>query len=207
MEEEEPVARTQDGERPGLRERKKARTRGLIQSHALRLFREQGYKETSVEQIAEAAEVSPSTVFHYFPTKADLVLYDAMDDQLLEALRAVPADMGGLQAIRQALKQVLGEFVRSDVDAQIERARLLATVPELRAAMFAEFARTLRFMAELLAERTGRPADDETLQLLAGAVLGVGLTAWLSAADGTPADAFVERVDKGIGLLESGFHL
>src|SRR5580704_2257713 len=60
----------------GLRERKKARTRASIREHALRLFREQGYHATTVEKIAEAAEISPSTFFRYFPTKEDLVLQD-----------------------------------------------------------------------------------------------------------------------------------
>jgi transcriptional regulator GlxA family with amidase domain len=55
--------------RPGLRERKKTKTRAAIREHALRLFREQGYEATTVEQIAEAAEVSHSTFFRYFPTK------------------------------------------------------------------------------------------------------------------------------------------
>lgn len=53
----------------GLRERKKAKTKAAIQQHALRLFRQQGYQATTVEQIAEAAEVSPSTFFRYFPPR------------------------------------------------------------------------------------------------------------------------------------------
>lgn len=64
---------------PGLRERKKAKTRAAIQHEALRLFREQGYDETKIEQIAAAVEVSESTIYRYFPTKEDLVLWDEFD--------------------------------------------------------------------------------------------------------------------------------
>ena len=81
---------TDDPPKLGLRERKKAKTRAAIQEQALRLFREQGYEETSIEAIAEAAEVSPSTVFRYFPTKPDLVIYDDLDDRMIEAFRASP---------------------------------------------------------------------------------------------------------------------
>jgi len=75
----------------GLRERKKARTRASLREHALRLFGEQGYHATTVEQIAAAAEVSPSTFFRYFPTKEDLVLQDDMDTRMVEALERQPA--------------------------------------------------------------------------------------------------------------------
>ena len=63
----------------GLRERKKQKTRESIQRTALRLFERQGYEETTIEQIAAAAEISESTFFNYFPTKEDVVLYDAYD--------------------------------------------------------------------------------------------------------------------------------
>ncbi len=77
----------------GLRERKKARTRASLREHALRLFREQGYQATTVEQIAAAAEVSPSTFFRYFPTKEDVVLQDDMDTRLVEAFARQPPDL------------------------------------------------------------------------------------------------------------------
>jgi len=63
----------------GLRERKKLKTRESIQREAMRLFQMQGYEETTIEQIAAAVEISPSTFFNYFPNKEDVVLYDALD--------------------------------------------------------------------------------------------------------------------------------
>src|SRR5439155_23369413 len=91
------------GARPGLRERKKARTRAAIREHAFRLFREQGYDATTVEQIADAAEVSPSTFFRYFPTKEDVVLQDDMDLLWLEAIREQPPEVGAIAALREGM--------------------------------------------------------------------------------------------------------
>src|SRR5579871_1515510 len=87
---------------PGLRERKKARTRAALREHALRLFREQGYQATTVEQIAAAAEVSPSTFFRYFPTKEDLVLQDDMDTRIVAAFEQQPPGLGPIAAVRAA---------------------------------------------------------------------------------------------------------
>src|SRR3954451_6679588 len=93
-------------ERPdGLRERKKARTRAAIREHALRLFRENGYQRTTVEQIAAAAEVSPSTFFRYFPTKEDLVLQDDMDTRIVEAFERQPPGLGPVAAVRGAIRE------------------------------------------------------------------------------------------------------
>ena len=76
---------------PGLRERKKAKTRAAIQTQALRLIAEQGYEATTVEQIAEAAEISPSTFFRYFPTKEDVVVEDDYDPLLVVAFGSAGA--------------------------------------------------------------------------------------------------------------------
>jgi len=121
-------------DKPGLRERKKARTRASIQEHALRLFREQGYEATTVEQIAEAAEVSPSTFFRYFPTKEDVVAYDALDPAVMASWRSQPPEMAPIPAIRRAMIEVFGSLTPDQVAEMMDRGRLLFSVPELRQA-------------------------------------------------------------------------
>jgi AcrR family transcriptional regulator len=197
-----------DGQRrSGLRERKKARTRAEIQQQALRLFQEQGYAETTVEQIAEAAVVSPTTVYRYFPTKPDLVIYDDLDEPMMAALRAQPTDMTSLEAMRQAITGVFGGSIGQELEVQRQRADLIREVPELRAAMIDEFTRTLRLMATTIAQRAGDKADYDEVLALAGAVLGVTLAAWLSSEGEGWTERFLERVDKGIRVLETGFDI
>jgi len=194
--------------RPGLRERKKAKTRALIQAEALRLFRERGYEDTSVEQIAEAAEVSPSTVFRYFPTKPDLVIYDDLDERMIEAFRAQPPGLSAVQAMRAVFRSGFGSLPSDALALQLERERLMRTVPELQSAMLGEFVRTTQEIAQLVAERCGRPADDVAVLAFAGSVIGVAIAAWFGTGrGGEPPERFVEQVDAGLALLESGFTL
>src|SRR5262249_43645421 len=129
-------------ERPslGLRERKKAKTRAAIQQQALRLFREQGYEATTVEQIAEAAEVSPSTYFRYFPTKEDVVLWDDLDPLLIAAFEAQPGELRPIQALRGAVRQVFADLPAGEMEQQWERSQLILAVPELRMRMLDQFA-------------------------------------------------------------------
>jgi AcrR family transcriptional regulator len=199
------VIRAANPPRSGLRERKKAKTRALIQEHALRLFREQGYDETSIEQIAQSAEVSPSTVFRYFPTKPDLVIYDDLDERMIEAFRVQPPELNAVQALRASLRSGFGGLAGDEMAVQLERERLMRSVPELQAAMLGEFARTVGEIADLVAERSRRPADDDAVLALAGAVIGIAIAAWFSADGDDSAARFLHRVDQGIALLESGF--
>ncbi len=190
----------------GLRERKKARTRAAIQEHALRLFAQQGYQATTVEQIAEAAEVSPSTFFRYFPTKEDVVLYDVLDPPVLAAFRAQPAELSPIQALRGAMRAVFAELPAEELEVQQQRDRLVRSVPELRARMLDEFARNLDLLAELVAERVGRRADELAVRTLAGAVIGVGIAAWFTAGDQTMTDS-IAMLDASLAQLEAGLTL
>ena len=190
--------------RVGLRERKKAKTRAAIQDHALRLFREHGYDETSVEDIAEAAEVSPSTFFRYFPTKEDVVLYDAFDPILIEAFLSQPRDLSPIQAMRVAMRIALSDSTGAWVTQQRERATLLMAVPELRRRMLDEFVVGMEPFAVALAQRVGRPPDDFAVRNLVAAVLGVGLGAWLYAGSD---QAYLDWFDAALAHLEAGLPL
>jgi AcrR family transcriptional regulator len=190
--------------RPGLRERKKAKTRAAIQDHALRLFRERGYDETSVEEIAAAAEVSPSTFFRYFPTKEDVVLYDAFDPILIEAFLTQPPDLSPIRAMRVAMRSAMTDPAGSWVSQQRERAGLLMAVPELRRRMLDEFVAGMEPFAEALGQRVGRPRDDFAVRNLVSAVMGVGLGAWLYA--GSDQD-YLDWFDAALAHLEAGLPL
>jgi AcrR family transcriptional regulator len=190
----------------GLRERKKARTKTAIQQHALRLFHERGYQATTVEQIAAAAEVSPSTFFRYFPTKEDVVLYDALDPVLLEAFRTQPAELRPIQALRGAMWAVFADLPAAELAVQQERDALIRSVPELRARMLDEFAKNLQLFAEIVAERVGRRPDDPAVRTVAGAVIGVGISAWYTAGDQATKD-FLGVLDASLAHLEAGLPL
>jgi len=188
--------------RPGLRERKKARTRAAIREHALRLFREQGYDATTVEQIAEAAEVSPSTFFRYFPTKEDVVLQDDMDLLWMDAFRAQPPDLGPIAAMRTAVRSVFASLGAAELAQLREAMDLAMAVPAVRARMLEEFARTVQIIAGAVAERSGRAAADFEVKALAGAVVGVAMAAWFDQPD--DLEGLGDRFERGLTLLESG---
>jgi AcrR family transcriptional regulator len=170
---------------PGLRERKKARTKATIQREALRLFSRDGYAETSVEQIAAAAEISPSTFFRYFPTKEDVVLADFIDARAVDRLLKAPEELGPLQALAYAISTTMEEMGEEELALEGLRNELIQSVPELRRGMISEMVRPMVLLAEALAQRLGRPADDPDLRMFAGAVIG-GLVVTTSDGPGPP---------------------
>ncbi|HEV2373624.1 MAG TPA: TetR family transcriptional regulator [Streptosporangiaceae bacterium] len=191
--------------RQGLRERKKARTRAAIREHAFRLFREQGYDATTVEQIADAAEVSPSTFFRYVPTKEDVVLQDDMDMAWFDALKVQPAGLSPIAALRAAMWTAFAGLSSDEMANARESVQLSMRTPAVRARMLEELARTIGLISQAVAERAGRDPSDVAVQTLAGAVVGVAVTAWF-AADGE-LEKFGQNFDQGLELLEAGLPL
>ena len=195
----------------GLRERKKARTRASIREHALRLFREQGYQKTTVEQIAAAAEVSPSTFFRYFPSKEDLVLQDDMDTRMIEAFERQSPGLSPVAAVRAATREVFETYTEADLDVIRETTALTVTVPEVRARAMDEFARTISVVGEALAKRAGRPPDDLAVRTIAGAIIGVIMSITMPwdgwSSDRRTIEDMFGRIDEALALLEAGLPL
>ena len=190
----------------GLRARKKAKTRASIQHEALKLFRERGYEATTVEHIAEASEISPSTFFRYFRAKEDLVLTDDYDPLIVDAVRTQPAELGPIQAVRAGLRGVFGGLGEAELADMRDRAQLALAVPELRAGMLDQFAQMIRQITDLVAERVDRRAGDFAVSTLAGAILGVMISAEFYWVEHPDAD-LMGLLDDALAHLEAGLPL
>lgn len=188
----------------GLRERKKAQTRAAIQRHALRLFREDGYTATTMEQIAAAAaDISPSTLYRYFRTKEDLILTDDYDSLLAAAFQAQPPELPPLEALRAATSSVLSQVPLHEWDEMQERSRLSFSIPEVRAKTLDHLVGTSNMLSELFAERAGRSPDDFGIRVLAGTVIGAILAAQIQwIAD--PHRELMPLIDEALELLIAG---
>lgn len=193
-------------QRVGLRERKKARTRAAIQDAALRLYLERGYHETTTEQIAEAAEVSPSTFFRYFPTKEETVLYDRLDPIFIEVFLNQPAELSPLAAVRRAIRQVFEDIGPEALSLEQTRWRLVAEVPKLRATLALRIEEGTTMMTEAVAKRVGRKPDDIAVRTWTGALIGAVSVALFTSLDNPEADA-VEIIDRSLAYLEAGLPL
>ena len=189
-----------------LRERKKLKTRASIQKEAMRLFLEKGYGETTIEEIAEAVEISPSTFFNYFPSKEDVVLQDELDPLILAAFDSQPPGLSPIAALRNAIRIVFKDLTPEQDAMMRQRIRLMSSEPELRATMLNQFAELVDQIAHLLATRVGRSADDFAMHNLAGALLGVMMSAMLVAADQPEADMFT-LADQALAHLDAGLPL
>lgn len=157
---------------PDRRERKKQETRAALEAAALRLFAEKGYDHTTVEDIADAADVAVRTFFRYFSSKQHILFGDVAHNigaRVAAALAARPEDEHPVDAIRAALNTLRLE----DPDERqqiLDRMRLLEQAPELQGTYLMVFHSLHETIADFVAARTGQSAKcDLYPQLLAGA--------------------------------------
>ncbi|MFS4096988.1 TetR/AcrR family transcriptional regulator [Streptomyces sp. AF1A] len=197
---------TSSADRPrlGLRERKKIKTREAIRAATYALVEEQGYDATTIEQIAERAEVSPSTVFRYFPTKEDIVLTDEYDSVILEEIRQRPAEEPWPDTIRHVMRRAVQLGVEEDRRISRLRTHLMVQVPAVRSRMMESMSVTGRMLCRAIGERTGRDPESLEVRVYAMSLIGGLMETSMYWAEHGHHDDFAALVDRSLDVLQHG---
>ena len=193
----------------GLRERKKARTREALQEAAMARFARQGFEGTTVEEIAEACEVSPRTFFRYFPTKEDVLFADAAvrRERLLAVIAERPPAEPAFAALCAAMRTLTADY-RDDRDALVARSKIVAASPHLQAYKAEHQHGWEVEVVDVLQRRAlaqHEPVTRDELVLVTAvttAALRVALDAWV--ADASAPDLGV-LLDDAFARLAAGF--
>jgi AcrR family transcriptional regulator len=160
----------QVAEGPGLRERRRVRTKLMIQAEALRMFDEKGYEQTTIDDIAHAAAMSPRTFFRYFPTKEDVVLWDEYDDRPFDETLATQSHGDPLVRLISAVRAIIADIHDKDRDLLLARTKLSFRVPEIRARFLDQQLATVGSIFPQLAMAVGGDPDDLGLRVMLSAM-------------------------------------
>ena len=153
--------------KPGLRERKKQQTRDTIARAALRLFAQRGYDETTLADIAEAADVAPRTIFAYFDSKED-ILFSEEGGYLDELKRMLDERPAGTTTV-DALREFVGCMKSPDEDEKL-RKRVIMANPALQMRMRARHGQLEPMLAESIARDLGTESGDIRALLIAASM-------------------------------------
>jgi AcrR family transcriptional regulator len=189
----------------GLRERKRVRTREVIARAALELFARQGFAETTIPQIAEAADVSPRTVSTYFPHKEELAFPDgeAMSAALEARLRDRPAE----ESAADALRAWIGDWLERQADSEEElrlRRRVVRSHEGLRAYEHRFLLRAQAALTQAFARDLG--AAPTALEPRMAAAATVAVFDVLGEPGGEPRSRTetLALIDRALGFIAAG---
>ena len=165
---------------------KAARTRAVLQETATRLFAEQGYDATTVEQIARTAGVSHMTFFRYFATKDAVILDDGFDPTIAAAVAATPSSLPPMTRVCTGLRAALSHVDVPDQEQVRQRVRIAAQHPVLRMGMYANTEATREALVAVLAEDGGEEFAARVAAAAVLAALTVALQEWCLSDDEVP---------------------
>jgi AcrR family transcriptional regulator len=193
----------------GLRERKKQRTREAIVDAALRLFEERGFEQTTIADIAEAADIAPRTFFGYFPSKEDVVFADfpVQFDALAERLRERTEDETAIEALRAFIAGVLEQAELSD-ERELCRKRVVRQSETLDAHRRALMGRMEDMLAEAVARDFGnRPGDLRPPMIASAAIAALGSLdrTGITVRESPPTrEEALAMIDQALTFLQGG---
>jgi AcrR family transcriptional regulator len=194
-------------EQPGRRERKKLETRQALEQAALRLFAEKGYESTTVEDIAEAADVAVRTFFRYFSSKLDVLFGDVVTDRVTR-LRTVLASRPRNEPVIDSIRHIMSALELASPEEQapiLARFELMRQQPSLTT-RYLDLINSMRLViVEFVAARTGTdPRKDMYPLLLAGALSSswdVALTLWVASGG---RRSLRELLEEAFAVLSAG---
>lgn len=199
---------------PTLRERKKQRTRKAISDAATDLFAERGFDAVTVDDVAEAADVSRKTVFNYFRCKEDLLFdeADAARERLLAAVRERVPDESVLDAVRRNALAEIERMCAGDEPWIEKMSRLVAASPSLQAREREIYDDIARALAEAIREETGADELDCRPHVTAQGLMAVQRSVIASARRRVPGGEsgpplrrrLRQEIRRGYRLLEAG---
>jgi AcrR family transcriptional regulator len=189
----------------GLRARKKEKTRLALETAALELFAEKGFDGTTVDEIAEACDVSPRTFFRYYASKEDVLFVDGDErlEALLTELARRPADELPIRSVQAAFLATTDEYAQ-DRERLVLRSRAYDSSSGLRSHKFERQRSWEEAVTAALIERdrvTGGTAPELQLRLVAGAAMAclhAAMHQWLESGGDLPTlvrDGFDYLVD------------
>jgi AcrR family transcriptional regulator len=192
-------------EQVGRRERKKQATRQALVEAALRLFEEKGFEQTTVVDIAEAADVSDRTFFLHFPTKEDVLLdtLDLRQDLLTAAGAERGADESPVQTLERAFRRAVDHTWGTDVRTGVAvlRGRLIASNATLQAKLLQRWMAILGELAAALHQAYPDRLDEIEAAGAVGALGGaISAAALTSFQRGDSLEQIREVVDRAIDL-------
>ncbi len=194
----------------GRRERKRRQTRERIESVALKLFLQRGFDATTIEDIAEAADVSKRSFFDYFPSKEEVVAawQDSFANELIRAVAAQPKNASIVEVIEAAVNSAFRDAIADPQNLAL--ATLIRNTPALCARDQLKYAKLERKLADALCARSsGSDEEHIRLSMLAAAVvtmLRIGGERWTGGQQDMSLDQFARAMFEELwtGLTDLG---
>jgi AcrR family transcriptional regulator len=188
----------------GLRERKRVAAIWRIQEVALDLFDEHGYDNVTIEQIAEAAEVSPSTVYRYFGTKQQIVLRDELEIELVHMVERELGTYPPVEAVRRAVSGLMSDYFDRDEALSRRRTRYALNEPALWASELAQTDQFVGMLATTLARISGRDEIELEDRVIASALMWSLVAAVRHWHDNGYRSSLREDMERALALVEKG---